>query len=209
MTKGSRQVQAIKTYYLLTKPGIIYGNTITTVAGFLLASQGKIYFGLFMATLFGVSFVIASACVINNYLDRKIDKKMARTQKRALVTHAISPSHALVFATILGILGFLDLVVFTNGITFMIGLIGYIDYIVLYGLSKRKSIYGTLVGSISGATPIAAGYTAVTNRFDIAALLLFLIMVFWQMPHFYAIAIYRLKDYVAAGIPVLPAKKSM
>lgn len=202
-------MQTIKTYYRLTKPGIIYGNIITTVAGFLLAAQGKVNFELFVATFFGVAIVIGSACVFNNYLDREIDKKMARTQKRALVTHAISPRNALIFATLLGVIGFIDLLFFVNFLTFLLGLIGFIDYVIFYGWSKRNSIYGTLVGSISGAVPIAAGYTAVTNRFDTAALLLFLIMVFWQMPHFYAIAIYRLKDYAAAKIPVLPVKKSM
>jgi len=201
--------QKIRTYYLLTKPGIIYGNVFTTIAGFLLASRGHVNLGLFLATLFGVSLVIASACVLNNYIDRNIDKKMERTKKRALVTHAVSPANAIIFAIILGVLGFTDLILFTNFLTFFIGLVGFVDYLVLYGLSKRWSVHGTVIGSISGATPIAAGYTAVTNRFDMGALILFSIMVFWQMPHFYAIAMYRIKDYAAAGLPVLPVKKGI
>ena len=79
----------------------------------------------------------------------------------------------------------------------------------MYSIFKRKNVYGTLVGSVSGAVPPVAGYTAVTNQLDITAGLLFLILVFWQMPHFYAIAMYRLNDYKKAGIPVLPAIKGL
>ena len=72
-------------YYLLTKPGIIMGNLVTLAAGFLLASKGMIDFRLFFATLLGLAFIMASACVFNNYIDRQIDKKMERTKNRALV----------------------------------------------------------------------------------------------------------------------------
>ncbi|HSW66786.1 MAG TPA: heme o synthase [Bacillota bacterium] len=198
-----------KTYYQLTKPGIIYGNDITVAAGFLLASRGHVDWVLFVATLVGISLVIASACVFNNFLDRGIDERMQRTSKRALVTGEVSPQSALVYASVLGVLGFWVLAFFTNILVIIIGFIGIIDYIVLYGITKRRSTFGTLVGSISGATPIAAGYVAASGRFDSSALILFLIMAVWQMPHFYAIAMYRLKDYSNAGIPVLPAVKGM
>jgi protoheme IX farnesyltransferase len=91
----------------------------------------------------------------------------------------------------------------------LIGLIGIIDYVILYAYFKRTSVHGTLVGTISGATPPVAGYCAVSGRFDLGALLLFLVLVFWQMAHFYAIAMFRAKDYKAAGIPVLPVVKGM
>ena len=77
-------------------------------------------------------------------------------------------------------------------------------YLILYTPLKRKTVYGTLIGAIAGAAPPVVGYVSVTNRFDTAALLLFFILVFWQMPHFYAIAIRRLDEYKAAAIPVLP-----
>lgn len=199
----------LKSYYYLAKPGIIYGNLVTATAGFLLASKNHLDLLLLLETLLGIALVIASACVFNNYIDRDIDKKMARTQKRALVSGLVPVRNALVYASVLGILGFLVLSFSTNLLTVIIGLIGYIDYIVLYGLAKRRSVHGTVVGSVAGAMPIVAGYTAVTNRFDSGAFLLFLILVFWQMPHFYAIAIRRLKDYKAAGLPVLPVKKGV
>jgi protoheme IX farnesyltransferase len=105
------------------------------------------------------------------------------------------------------LVGFLILLLYTNLLTVRIGIVGLIDYVALYGFFKRRSTLGTLVGSICGATPVVAGYCAATGKFDMAALLLFLSMVCWQMPHFYAIAIYRGKDYASAGLPVLPVVK--
>ena len=196
-----------KTYYSLTKPGIIYGNVLTAAAGFLLAAKGHVDLWLLVATLIGTSLVIATACVSNNYIDRGIDKKMARTKKRALVQGTVPAHSAIMFAALLGVVGFLVLILFTNMLVVGVGLVAFIDYVVLYGIAKRRSVHGTIVGSISGAAPVVAGYVAVTNRLDLGALIVFLILVLWQMPHFYAIALYRLKDYAAAGIPVLPREK--
>ena len=199
----------VKAYYRLTKPGIIYGNLLAAGAGFLLASKGHIDFWLGVALLVGTSLGIGSGCVFNNYIDRGIDKKMKRTQKRALVSGVISGRNALIYATVLGVVGFYILAAYTNWLVVLVGAIGFIDYVILYGLAKRAAPVGTIVGSISGATPPVAGYVAVTGHFDTGALLLFVIMVIWQMPHFYSIAIFRMKDYQAAGLPVLPAKKGV
>lgn len=197
-------------YYHLTKPGIVYGNAISLVAGFVFASKyAGFNFWLLLATLFGVSLVIGSACVFNNIIDRDIDVYMVRTQQRALVKKIISPMNALLYGTILGLMGFFVLYIFTNLITVIVGVIGFLDYVVLYGYSKRRSIHSTLIGSVSGATPILAGYVAVSTALNGAACWLFLAMVFWQMPHFYVIAIRRLKEYKAAGLAVLPVKKGI
>jgi protoheme IX farnesyltransferase len=197
----------IKTYYLLTKPGIILGNLITTATGFLLASQGKFDGWLFLVTLAGLPSVIGSACVFNNYIDRHADKKMARTKNRALAAGLIGEGSALLFASLLGIFGFTMLFLFTNLLAALIAAVGFFVYVVVYSLLKYHTVYGTLIGSISGATPPVVGYCAVSNRLDLGALLLFLILVLWQMPHFYSIAMYRFTDYTAAEIPVLPVKR--
>jgi len=199
----------LRAYYALTKPGIIYGNLVTTAAGFFLASKGVINLGLFLAIMAGTSLVIASACVFNNYIDRDIDLVMERTKQRALVAGTISGKQAITFGALLGLFGGLVLIRYTNWLTFAIGVVAFVDYVVLYGVAKRRSVHGTIVGSVAGAAPIVAGYTAVTGRLDAAAIILFLILVFWQMPHFYAIAIYRLKDYKAAGLPVLPVVQGL
>ena len=209
----------LKNYYYLTKPGIIYGNALTTAGGFLLAwrglpaealaKAGHINFGLFLATLLGISLVVASACVFNNVIDRDIDAKMPRTQNRALVTGLISKNSAIVYGFILGLVGFEILWVFTSALATFIAFLGWFVYIFLYSPLKPRSVHATLIGSIAGAAPPVVGYSAVTNNFDAGAIILFLILVFWQMPHFYAIAIRRLNEYQTAGIPVLPAKKGI
>ena len=191
-------------YYRLTKPGIIRGNILVAAAAILFASDGDIDVVGLIATLVGTSLIIASACIYNNYLDREIDKKMARTEKRALVTGEVSVRSALSLGAVLLVLGSITLAVWVNLLTLCIGLFGWIMYVTVYGYFKRKTVYGTLVGSISGAMPPVAGYSAVTGQIDATSGLLFLMLACWQMPHFYAIAIYRIKDYRAAKIPVLP-----
>jgi protoheme IX farnesyltransferase len=180
-------------------------------SGFLLASSHFSHFALgqLAAVLAGMSLVIASACVFNNYIDRGLDKKMARTSKRALVTRAVSGPTALTYAALLAITGFGILTIFTNSRVVLLNLAAFFSYVVVYGWAKRKTVHGTLVGTIPGAIPPAAGYAAVSGKLDGGVLILFLIMVFWQMPHFYSIAIYRFKDYKAASLPVMPVRYGM
>lgn len=200
----------MKQYLQITKPGIIFGNLISVVGGFLLAAQGSVDYALLLATLLGVSLVIASGCVFNNYIDRDIDKMMERTKNRALVKGLIDPKTSLVYASLLGIIGVLLLCFMTNVLAVILAVIGLIIYVGIYSLyMKRHSVYGTLVGSLSGATPPVIGYCAVTGQFDTAAFILFFIFCVWQMPHSYAIAIFRIKDYRAANIPILPIIKGI
>lgn len=197
----------IKALVSLTKPGIIFGNLMTASAGFILASRGNIDYYLFFMTLSAIGLIIASGCVFNNYIDRDIDWIMERTKNRALVMGVVSPNIALIYGICLGLLGVLILYVYTNILALVIALIGLFVYVVIYTIYlKRNSIYGTNVGSISGAVPPVIGYCAVTNNFDGGACILFMMLSLWQVPHSLAIAIYRLNDYIKASIPVLPAK---
>jgi len=199
----------MKTYYMLTKPGIIMGNVVTTAGGFALASKGHFDFALFLMTLLGLSLVIASAGVFNNYLDRAADAKMERTKNRPLAKGLISNQKAILFSLVLGICGFACLSIYTNPLTVFLAFLGMFVYLVLYAFYKYRSFYGTIVGSIAGGIPPIVGYCAVSNQFDLGAFILFMIMVLWQMPHFFAIAIYRFDDYLAAKIPVLPVQRGM
>lgn len=195
----------LRRYYLLSKPGIIRANVLSAVAGYLYASMFNIDALTIASLLVGITLVIAGACAYNNYLDKSIDARMQRTSKRGLVTGDISAAKALWYATIVTVSGLAALIATQNRLTVILIVVAFVDYVVLYGWAKRKSVHGTLVGCISGALPLVAGYTAVTNRLDIQAWLLFALMTAWQMAHFYAIALHRLKDYKAAHIPVMPA----
>lgn len=198
----------LKEYYRLAKPGIVYGNLLTTVAAYLFASRWQLVtwemWMNFLATIVGLGLVIASACVFNNFLDRDIDKKMNRTKERSLASGSIPNENALLFGALLGLVGFTLLLAFVNLLASFIALVGFVAYVFAYTFLKRTTEWATEIGSISGAVPIVVGYTAFTGRFDWIALILFLILVFWQMPHFYAIAVRRRDEYAAAGIPVLP-----
>ncbi len=194
----------IRAYYRLTKPGIIYGNLYTAVAGYLFGSMLAISWPVFGAAMLGIALVIAGACVFNNILERDIDAKMERTKDRATVTGRIAITHAVTFGALLSLFGFTMLYLFVNVLTTLVVLLGFVVYVIVYGHAKRVTHSHTLIGSVAGAVAITAGYTAATNTIDTAAFLLFVTLVLWQMPHFYAIAIYRAREYAAAGIPLLP-----
>ncbi len=185
------------------------GNTLTAVGGFALAAKGAFDSWLFIAMLEGLAFIIASACVFNNVIDRELDKKMTRTQNRPLPKGVISPKIALVFAFLLGIVGVMILSLYTKLLTLIVALTGLVVYVLIYSFSKYKTSYGTLIGSIAGAVPPIVGYTAASQRIDLAAMILFAMIALWQMPHFHAIAIFRLEDYQKGLIPVLPLKRGM
>lgn len=190
-------------YYQLTKPGIIRGNAVHVLAGGLLASVMGVDWRALLGVLVGTSFVIASACVVNNYIDRDIDAKMKRTKRRPSVTGVVSPRSAGLFASVLAVIGIYVLFIFTNPIVVVIGAVAYLLYVVAYGVAKRRTVHSTLVGAIPGALPAMAGYVAIEGTLTLASVLVFLLVFLWQMPHFYAISVFRKHEYKAANIPVL------
>ena len=199
-----------KRYLKVTKPGIIAGNLISVAGGFFLAARGEIDWALFLATVIGLSLVVASGCAINNCIDRDIDAKMQRTRNRVTVTGELSARAALYFGLLLGVAGFALLVAYTNAISVAFAALGFLVYVGLYSLyMKRHSVYGTLVGALSGAVPPVVGYCAVTGQCDAGALILLVMFCLWQMPHSYAIAIFRYRDYEAVNIPVLPVAQGI
>lgn len=200
----------LRAYYQLTKPGVLFGNALSAAAGYLLASNGAVDIPGFVWLCIGTTLVIASACVLNNYLDQDIDAKMARTKKRAAWISAVGPRNAVIFAAALGAAGFATLILLTNWWVVAVEIIGYVDYVVLYGMwSKRRSWHGTAVGAISGAAPILAGYVGAADGLDLGGILAFLVIFVWQMPEFYSISIYRRKEYAAAGIPVISVVRGL
>ncbi|MGF1741766.1 heme o synthase [Vibrio profundum] len=198
----------LKSYLSITKPGIIVGNLISVAAGFFLAAKSEPASALLLLyTMFGVACVIASGCVVNNIFDRDIDYKMERTKQRELVQGVVSVDHAFIYALLLLVAGTAVIYKLVNPLSAVVVLLGYVFYVFFYTMwYKRTSVYGTLVGSVSGAVPPLVGYLAVTNYISIDAVLLFTMFCLWQMPHSYAIAMFRMQDYKDAGIPVLPVE---
>ena len=192
----------LSAYYQLTKPGIIKGNAVHVLAGGLLASVMGVDWRALVGVLIGTSFIIASACVVNNYIDRDIDAKMKRTRKRPSVTGVVSPRAAGSYASVLALIGLYVLFAFTGPLVVVIGAIAYFFYVVVYGYAKRHTVHSTLIGAIPGALPAMAGYVAVDGILSVSALLVFLLVFLWQMPHFYAISVFRKHEYKAAGVPV-------
>lgn len=199
-----------RSYLQLIKPGITLSNTISGAAGFFLAASFVTFsWTAFIGAIGGIAFVIASACVMNNILDRDIDKRMKRTAKRDVASGVISIPKAMVFGIILGLIGLGLLVFLTNALTVLLGVVAYVWYVAIYGIAKRTTAYSTLIGGVAGALPPVAGYTALTGSIDAGAIILFLILFFWQMPHFYAIAMFRQSDYASAKLPVWSVKYGM
>ena len=190
---------------IVTKPGIIFGNVLATAAGWAVGGGRSVQ--QLLALVVGTSLVIAGACVVNNYLDRKLDVHMTRTAKRITATGILDGRVAALYAGILFTAGLAILLWGTNIIVVIIGVLGALLYDTAYTLSKPRTHHATLVGTIPGATPPLAGYVAATGHFDAVAWLLFAAMAAWQMPHFYAIALRRQKEYAKAGVPLLPIVK--
>lgn len=199
-------METIRLYYGLAKPGIVYGNILTVVAAYLYACRWRIDWLTLVATVVGIALVIGGSCALNNYFDRHIDAKMSRTKQRALPGHLMSVRAAIVYGCALSATGLILLAYRVNMATFWIGVAGMLSYVWLYGWAKRRTPCGTAIGSISGSMPVLAGYVAVSGQVDIAAAGLFLMMAVWQLPHFYAIALYRTADYRSAGLPVWPLR---
>ena len=195
------------------KTGIIKSNLVPMVAGLMLAlytyelSFIENIWNVVLA-LAGTTAVIAAAGSFNNVYDRDIDAVMQRTKIRPTVTGAISIKTVLIVAFIL-LIGGIVLLYFTTPLAALLGFLGVFFYVVPYTMwTKRRTIWNTEIGSISGAMPPLIGWAAVApDIWHPACWALFIIMVIWQMPHFYAIAIRKRDDYAAAGIPMLPVVK--
>lgn len=200
-------MQRFRAYITLCKPGIVIGNDMAAVAGYMLASTTNFSFVTFGSMLAGISFIMAASCVINNYFDRGIDAHMRRTARRGLVTHEIAPSHAWGFALLLLTIGSW-LLYAVSAVVMLLGLLGVVSYAFVYTYAKKRTYHATLIGTLPGALPPVIGAVAAGGT-DLRLLLaLTCLLVSWQMVHFYAIALFRRKDYAAAQVPVISVVKS-
>ena len=200
-------------YVALTKPRIIELLLVTTVPTMVVAEQGLPPLWLMVATVVGGALAAGGANAINMYVDRDIDAVMNRTKGRPLVTGAVTPRAALIFAISIEALAFAWLWVVVNPLSAVLGLSACLFYVFVYTLwLKRSSSQNIVIGGAAGAIPVLIGWSSVTDSvaetFSWAPVTLFALMFFWTPPHFWALAIKYKDDYAAADVPMLPVVAS-
>lgn len=195
----------LRAYVSLTKPRIVELLLVTTVPAMMLAEGGLPPLWLIAVVLVGGSLAAGGSSAINCYLDRDIDPLMGRTSRRPLATHVIAPHQALLFGLVLAVASIMIMAVFTNPLATGLTVAAIVYYDVIYtAWLKRTTKHNTFWGGVCGAMPVLIGWASVTGSLAPLAWLLFGVVFFWQMPHFYALAIRFRADYARAGIPMLP-----
>jgi heme o synthase len=208
---GSRHTVAttVSAYLTLVKPRIIEQLLITTIPTMFVAKRGVPGIWLMIATLVGGTFAAGGANAINMVIDRDIDAIMDRTKHRPLVTGAIKPRAALIFAISLEVIAFAWLWWQVNFLSAVLAVAACLFYVFVYTLwLKRKSVENIVIGGAAGAVPVLIGWSAVTGTLSLAPVALFAVIFVWTPPHFWALAVKYKDDYGKAGVPMLPSVAS-
>ena len=189
----------------LTKPRVVALRLITAVIGMCMAVPGFVPWQPLVLGNIGIAFCAGAAAAINHVVDERIDQKMSRTTNRPVAQGRVSQSEAILFATLLAILGTALLAVTVNVLTAVLTVASLVGYAFIYTMFlKRATPQNIVIGGLAGAAPPLLGWTAVTGEIHAHGLLLVLIIFAWTPPHFWALAIHRKEEYAAVGIPMLP-----
>jgi len=192
-------------YLDLMKLRVVELLLVSTLPAMVLAAKGLPSFSLAAATIFAGTLAAGSANAFNMVIESDIDKLMARTAKRPIVTGVISKKSATIFATLIGIISLLIFWIFTTTLAALLALIAIAFYVFVYTMAlKRRTSQNIVWGGAAGCMPVLIGWAAVTNSLSITALAFFMVIFFWTPPHFWSLAIKYKDDYSAAGIPMLP-----
>jgi len=192
-------------YLDLMKLRVVELLLVSTLPAMVLAAKGLPSFSLTIATIIAGTLSAGSANAFNMVIESDIDKLMARTSKRPIVTGVISKTNAAIFATLIGVISLLMFWFFTTPLATLLSLIAIAFYVLVYTLAlKRRTSQNIVWGGAAGCMPILIGWAAVTNSLSLTALAFFMVIFFWTPPHFWALAIKYKDDYSAAGIPMLP-----
>ena len=192
-------------YLDLMKLRVVELLLVSTLPAMVLAAKGLPSFSLAAATIFAGTLAAGSANAFNMVIESDIDKLMARTSKRPIVTGVISKKSATLFATLIGIVSLLIFWMFTTTLAALLALIAIVFYVFVYTIAlKRRTSQNIVWGGAAGCMPVLIGWAAVTNSLSMTALAFFMVIFFWTPPHFWSLAIKYKDDYSAAGIPMLP-----
>lgn len=189
----------------LVKPRIML-MALLTAAGAMSLAPGDVPAARALWLLAGTALIVGAANTLNMWIERDIDCLMARTRNRPLPQGRLQAATALRFGGALGALA-LPALAMVNVVTAALGLLALLLYVGVYTPMKQRSHWATWVGAVPGAMPALMGWTAATGRVELPGLAVFGVLFFWQIPHFHAIAMYRLRDYDAAGLRTLPGAR--
>ena len=197
--------QRAKDFLALTKPLIVGLLLITTYGGLVIGMRAWPSFSLTMWTLLGGALAAGGSSALNQYIDRELDKHMQRTAKRPLADGRLTKAEGLAFGLGLTLVSYYLLACFVNGLAALLSLAGIFYYVIFYSLwLKQATVQNIVIGGGAGAIPPLVGYAAATGNLDWTAWILFAIIFMWTPPHFWALAIVRMKDYENAGVPMMP-----
>jgi protoheme IX farnesyltransferase len=197
--------QRARDFLVLSKPLIVGLLLITTYGGLVIGLKAWPSFSLTMWTLIGGALAASGSSALNQYIDRELDRLMQRTARRPLADGRLADAEGLAFGLGLSLVSYYILACFVNGLAALLSLAGIVYYVILYSLwLKKATVQNIVIGGGAGAIPPLVGYAAATGGLDWTALILFAIIFMWTPPHFWALAIVRMKDYERAGVPMLP-----
>jgi protoheme IX farnesyltransferase len=210
ITKPFKFSQYLHDLFTLTRPVVVLLLLVTAFAAMVVGGKAWPGFSLAFWTLLGGGLAAGGSQAVNQFADRDIDGLMLRTAKRPLPAGRLSPAEGLAWGLSLCVVSVYILAGLVNWLAALMALAGMIYYVLIYTLLlKRTSVQNIVIGGGAGAMAPVVGLVAVTGRLDLWALLLFGIVFFWTPPHFWALALVRLRDYTAAKIPVMPVVRGV
>lgn len=203
-----RDSSKLRDYMALAKPRIAILLVFTTVTAMIIAAEGLPSLQVLLATIIAGGFASGGSSAVNQYYDRDMDAKMARTAKRPIPAGRVTPMAALVYGVGLILLSAILLATFVNWLAASLAVAGAAYYIFIYTmLLKRNTVVNIIIGGGAGAIPVLVGWAAVTGELSAEAWLLFAIIFYWTPPHSWALALLVNADYSRAKVPMMPAAR--
>ena len=197
--------QRAKDFFILSKPLIVALLLVTTYSGLVAGTQAWPSASLTFWTLLGGMFAAAGSSALNQYIDRELDKNMQRTAKRPLAEGRLTAAEGLSYGLALCLVSYYVMAGFVNLLAALLSLAGIFYYVFFYSVwLKKATVQNIVIGGGAGAIPPMVGWAAATGHLGLAAWILFAIVFMWTPPHFWALAIVRMKDYEKAGVPMMP-----
>ncbi|MBK7456619.1 MAG: protoheme IX farnesyltransferase [Anaerolineales bacterium] len=197
--------QRVKDFFILSKPLIVALLLVTTYSGLVAGSKAWPSASLTFWTLLGGALAAAGSSALNQYIDRELDKNMQRTAKRPLADGRLTAAEGLSYGLALSLISYYVMAGFVNLLAALLSLVGIFYYVIFYSvLLKKATVQNIVIGGGAGAIPPMVGWAAATGHLGLAAWILFAIVFMWTPPHFWALAIVRMKDYEKAGVPMMP-----